>query len=248
MKIAVCDDSMEDLLKIEKLLLKYRAHHPDRDFELEKFPNPSRLYHKISEGEMADLYLLDMLMPQRTGVDIGKQIRKCGGENVIIYITSSDDYALDAYSVHAIRYLLKPVQEEKLFEALDYGLSYTKIKKEPVYLVRTKNGLAQVPYSKIEYIENASRKLEVHLSNGEVLNSLFIRGTFEEELKEMEGQQNFLQIHKSFFINLDYVKQLTRDGMVMECGKQLPVSKAKAQKVKREYLLFVSGKCRSEGE
>lgn len=240
MKIAICDDSIKDLLNIEKLLLKYQTQYPDRPFELEKYSDPSRLFHKITEGSLADIYILDMLMPRRTGLDLGRQIRKTGNKNVIIYITSSQDYALDAYDVHAARYLLKPVDEGSLFEALDHALSFTKAKTEPTYMLKTKKGLQPVAYSKIEYIENAGRKLEVHLSDGTLLKSLFIRASFEMEIQELTERRNFLQIHKSFLVNLDYVKQLTADSAIMNSGRQLPISRAKAPKVKREYLLFVS--------
>ncbi|MDE6846493.1 MAG: LytTR family DNA-binding domain-containing protein [Lachnospiraceae bacterium] len=242
MKITICDDSIKDLLEIEKLLLKYKTLYSNRDFELEKFSDPCKLYNKISEGKLSDIYLLDMLMPGRTGIDLGNQIRLSGSESVIIYITSSNDYALDAYGVHAIRYLLKPLDEDKLFEALDYALSYTKVKMEPTYLIKTKNGLIQQPYSRIEYVENVNRRLEIHMVDGEILKSLFIRRSFEEEVQEITEKRNFQQIHKSFVVNFDYVKQLTQDSVIMESGIQLPVSKAKAANVKREYLLFVSGK------
>lgn len=244
MKITICDDSIKDLLHIEKLLLKYKSLHPDKDFTLEKFSDPSRLYHKISEGALTDIYILDMLMPNRTGIDLGNLIRTAGSESVIIYITASDDYALAAYEVHAVRYLLKPVDEGKLYEALDYALSYTASRTEPMYLIKTKDGLVQRPCSGIEYIESVNRKLEVHLSDGELLQSLFIRKSFEEEVLELAKRDNFQQIHKSFLVNFHYIKQLTPDSVIMESGIRLPVSKAKAAEVKREYLLFVSGKYR----
>ena len=82
----------------------------------------------------------------------------------------------------------------------------------------------------------------MHLVSGEILKSLFIRQSFEEETREIAQMRNFLQVHKSFLVNLDHVKRLTVDSIIMESGRQLPVSKTKAAKVKREYLLFVSGK------
>lgn len=159
MKITICDDSIKDLLDTEKLLLKYKTQYPDKDFEVEKYTDPSRLFQKIAEGRLTDIYILDMLMPKRTGIDLGRQIRMSGSENIIIYITSSEDYALDAYEVRAVRYLLKPLDEVRLFEALDYALSYTMAKTGPTYMIRTKNGLLSRAYSKIEYIESAARKL-----------------------------------------------------------------------------------------
>lgn len=242
MKITVCDDSIKDLLDIEKLLIKYRNRYPDKAFELEKYSDPSRLYHRITEGKLTDIYILDMLMPRRTGLDLGRQIRATGNDNVIIYITSSEDYALDAYEVRAVRYLLKPVDEGRFFEALDYALSYTNAKAEPTYMIKTKNGLLPMAYSKIEYIESAGRKLEIHLSGGKLLKTLYIRTSFEEEVQALIEHGEFLQIHKSFLVNLDYVQQLTADSIIMSSGKQLPVSRAKAPKVKRDYLLFISEK------
>lgn len=246
MKVIICDDNVMDLQIIEELLLRYKSLHTDRVFELEKYTDPSRLYQKIAEGKKADLYILDMLMPKWTGIELGTLIRKCGGESIIIYLTSSDDFALDAYGVHAIRYLLKPIEAEKLFEALDYGMFLLEERNETeaVYLVKTAEGLAKTPYSQIEYIENANRKLEVHLVGGSILKSIFIRRSFEKEIEELAAERNFLQVHKSFLVNLDHVRQLGAGVMIMESGRQIPVSKAKAAAVKREYLLFVSGKYR----
>lgn len=76
MKIVICDDNIQDLMKIEEMVLKYKMLHPDRNIELQKFSNPLRLYHSISEGNLADIYILDMLMLELTGIDLGSQIRK----------------------------------------------------------------------------------------------------------------------------------------------------------------------------
>lgn len=244
MKVVICDDSIEDMLKIEKLVIKYKEMEPGRDFELEKFSDAALLYQRILEGELADIYILDMIMPSRSGIDIGSLLRSPGRGGTIIFITSSDDFALDAYGVHAVRYLLKPVEEEQLHEALDYALSHADVRRDPVYLVKTREGVAQAPYSRIEYIENAARRLEVHMAGGETLKSIFIRRSFDEEIGEVARERNFLQVHKSFLVNLDFVKRMTQEGIAMECGRELPVSRNRAAQVKREYLLYVSEKYR----
>lgn len=244
MKIVICDDSIEDMLKIEKMLMKYMEIYSTTDIETEKFSDALKLYHKIQKGELADIYILDMIMSEKNGIDIGTQIRKVGKENVIIYITSSDDYALEAFGVHAVRYLLKPVSEENFFEALAYAVSYTKVKKDSIFLVKTREGLVSIPYSQIEAIENVSRKLEIHMRNGEVVKSIFIRKSFDEEVGEMMHDRSFLLVHKSYLINLNYVKKLERYDVIMENGQRIPVSKTRTAEVKKEYLLFVAEKYR----
>lgn len=240
MKIVVCDDDEEDLAKIERLLTSYRQANSNIKLDIEKFLDAETLYQKIQTEDLADIYILDMIMSKKTGIDIGSEIRRIGRESVIVYITSSDDFAFQAYGVRAIRYLLKPVSEEQFFEALDYALSLTKTEKELIYSVKTKNGLVAVPYSKIEYIENYSRVLNICLTDGELIKSIFIRKSFNEEIKEIAEDKNFIQVHKSFLINMRYVNKLTQKTVLMESGKSIPVSKNRAADVKKEYLLFVT--------
>lgn len=240
MKVVICDDNIQDLAGIKNLLIKYREYCPKADFEVEKFSDAVKLSDKIQKNELADIYVLDMIMSEKTGIDIGNQIRRTGSGGVIIYITSSDDFALDAYDVHAVRYLLKPVSEERFFEAMDYALSCTRMKTEPVYLVRTKEGMISLPYSRIEYIEHCSRHLEIYLTDGECIQSIFIRRSFDAEIEELLNDKGFIRVHKSFLVNLKYIKQLLSGGALMEGGSKVPISRARAAEVKQEYLRYVS--------
>lgn len=240
MKVAICDDSIEDLMEIEHILAKYNEKNPNINLEIQKFSDALQLYVKIQEKELADLYILDMLMPEKSGIDLGNKIRRCGSEKTIIYITSSDEFALDAYDVHAIRYLLKPIRESQLYEALDYAFTCSEVSSGPRYLVRTRQGLVSVPYSRIEYIENSSRMLAVHMVDGEIIKSIFIRSSFDTEVGELISEGSFMQVHKSFLINKRYVKRLNGDCVILESGDRVPISKKRAADVKREYLLYIS--------
>lgn len=244
MKVTICDDSIEDLRKIEKLLQKYIDLNNSAHFEITKYSDPGKLTQDISNRQFADIYILDMIMSNQTGIDIGRQLRKTGCQNPIIYITLSDDYALDAYHIHAVRYLLKPLNETDLFEAMDYAISCGEVKNSPVYLIKTKDGLISAPYAKIEYIENVSRTLDVHLTDGRNIKSIFIRKSFDDEISELLQDRCFIQAHKSYIINLNCVKQLTLESVIMESGKQIPVSKTRAASVKKAYLAFIAGQYR----
>ena len=240
MKVVICDDCIRDLHNVEKLLEKYRESVAGIRFEIEKFSDACILYDRISEGKLADIYVLDMIMSERSGIDIGSLLRRVGSEGVIIYLTSSDDFALEAYGVHAARYLLKPVSEKDFFEAMEFALSYNKVNEEILFPVKTKMGTVSVPYSKIEYIENYSRMLNVHLMDGSSIKSIFIRKSFDEEIRQISGDRSFLRVHKSFLINMNHIKKLEYGNILMEIGRRIPFSKTMAADVKKEYLLFIS--------
>lgn len=123
---------------------------------------------------------------------------------------------------------------------MNFARSYTRIHKEHLFLVKTREGTLSVSYSRIEYIENYSRTLNVYLNDGENIRSIFIRKSFDEEIREIAGDKSFLQVHKSFLINMKYVKKLEQSEIVMESGKRIPVSKTRATDVKRTYLQFLS--------
>lgn len=243
MKIIVCDDSKEDLAGINGLLAKYKQINAGARFDVLQFTDSNTLYQKIPEEEHGNIYILDMIMENKTGIDLGSLIRGIDGQSIIIYITSSDDYALEAYHVHAIRYLLKPIREELFFEALDYALAdLSKTKKDVMYQIKTKKGLVSIPYARIEYIENYSRTLHIYLTDQSTIQSIFIRKSFDEEIRQLTQDKRFLQVHKSFLVNMDHINQLTPKTIIMESGKDIPVSKAKAADVKKKYLLFISEK------
>lgn len=71
MKIVVCDDSMVDLEKIRGLLTIYKERHKAIQLETEYFTDSAKLYRWIQAGAQGDIYILDMIMSQRTGIDIG---------------------------------------------------------------------------------------------------------------------------------------------------------------------------------
>ncbi|MCM1411986.1 MAG: LytTR family DNA-binding domain-containing protein [Lachnospiraceae bacterium] len=240
MTVAVCDDSIEDLTELKRLLTKYMETNQNTRYEIEPFCEAVELYQKIQEKDFADIYILDMIMSEKTGIDIGTLIRNSGNESVIIYITSSDDFAMEAYGVHAVRYLLKPINEKQVFEALDHACSLTKPERETMYLIKTKNGPIAVPYSQIEYIENYSRILHIGLTDGKHIKSIFIRKSFYDNIREIAQDKRFIQPHQSFLVNMSHVDKLAQDCMILKSGKSIPISRKKAAQVKKEYLLFVS--------
>lgn len=240
MKITICDDSIEDLINTEKLLIHYKEVNSHINFEIEKYSDSNKLYQIIEDKKISDIYYLDMLMPNKSGIDLAQLIRKKHKYPVIIFTTSSEDFALDAYQVHAGRYLVKPYGEKAFFESLDYALSCLEAKKEPLYLLKTQEGLVSIPYSRIEYIENASRSLYVYLTDGGVLKSVLIRKSFESEVEELINYNYFLQVHKSFIVNMEYVEKLGQENIIMESGNCIPVSKKKLPEVKRQYLFYIT--------
>ena len=244
MKIIWCDDSGYDIRQGEKLLTEYLEKRQLKEIELVKYSDAEKLYKDIEKEQNGQIYILDMLMPEYDGISIGKLIREKQKAAVIIYVTSSEEYALQAYDVQAQRYLLKPLQKERFEEALDYALSITQEKPEPVYLINTTDGKHSVPYNQIEYIEYVSRKIYVNLINGKVYKSKFLRESFEENISELMNDCRFIQIHKSYVVNMEHIEKYLTNQVVMLSGSEINISKSRQKEMKRFYLEYLANRGR----
>lgn len=112
-KIAVCDDDSQVLLRVLSKLAAYREQR-QADLSCQGFENAVDLLASM-ERENYDLLFLDVLMPGLSGIQAAREIRQKNENIKIVFLTSSPEYAVESYSVQATNYLLKPATEERLF-------------------------------------------------------------------------------------------------------------------------------------
>ena len=118
MKFTICDDNNSDLQAIETLVNKYSIQN-NININIEKHNHPDVLLKHISfKPEEYQVFLLDIVM-QKNGIDLAHEIRKHIIDPIIVFQTSSKEFAIDAFGVRAFDYLLKPLDEKQVFSCLD---------------------------------------------------------------------------------------------------------------------------------
>jgi two-component system LytT family response regulator len=179
-----------------------------------------------------DILFLDISMPQKTGIDILELVPELKSE--VIFVTAHSEYALNAFKYFAAGYILKPVKDTVLTKTIDKALeriSYKKLvaqKKLEQHNAKNRiaipnnNGLDYFNLTDILYFEATSRYTKATTSTSEILSSYSI-GKFKEIL---DGNTQFYQVHRSFIVNLDFVKRYERNGtIIMSDGYEIPVAK-----------------------
>ena len=116
MRIAVCDD--EELFRIEFKNVLDKAL-VNVDYDIDTFSGGSSLYEAFLKSPF-DLVFLDIEMPGIDGITLAKRLRAISENVHIVFLTSHIEYALEGYEVNALRYLVKPVDMNKLGEVLKY--------------------------------------------------------------------------------------------------------------------------------
>lgn len=240
LKIATCDDTKNDLTLLETLITAYQIQHPELDIQTYNFSNGDALLFALDTEKHFDLYILDVLMPEMTGISLGKKIRAIHSDAVLIYTTASKDYAIDAFSVYAFQYLLKPVSNSDFNEMMNRFLAKSEIETAKSFLVKTKGETVNVFYNSISYIECRGHLISFILTDKTVITSNHIRIPFTEYSSPILKDSRFLITHKSYIVNLDFVQKMTNQNFTMLNGETVPISRKNYSDAKQKYLNHIS--------
>ncbi|MEG0897442.1 MAG: LytTR family DNA-binding domain-containing protein [Ruthenibacterium sp.] len=240
LEIAICDDDMTDLQQIETAVAAYQAENASAQISVYSTQSPAALAEKIAHGERSDIYILDLMMPEIDGISLGKIIRNSGCCAPIIYITSSNEHAFEAYGVCALRYLMKPVAQADMFAALDFARHNLAQHSVKHFHVKTKEGIQKIAVADIVCVENIQRSMQFTMQDGTKVNSVCNRESFETHLAPLLADDSFAQPHKSFLVHMKFVQSLQPDTLLLDSGLHVPISRNYASDLKRRYLKYLA--------
>lgn len=240
LRIAVCDDQPRELDIISEYIKEYLTIHP-WEAEMKKFAHPDTLLTAI-ETESFHLYILDIVMPMVSGLELGQSIRRISREAQIVYITTEPGYALDAYAVNPLHYLIKPIQKQALFSTLELAFSKVDFGREITATVKIKEGLRTLSADQIACCEYKNHAVHYTLIGGEQVKTTTLSCSFAEHITPLLRDARFLSPHVSFALNMSRVEKLTREGFYLREGGFVPVSARQYAAVRNAYLNYRLGR------
>ena len=236
MNIAICDDQINELEHILKLLNMWQESH-NTILQCKTFRNAGELL-TAARKERFTLYLLDVMMPGTDGLATAREIRTFDEVAEIVFLSSSPDFAYASYGVHALDYLLKPIQPENLSPILN-RLTQRETEPQDGLLLKYGATLIHVLFSQIVYVEVLNKHLSYHLTDGTVKE---IPGSLNQCEPLLLSRPEFRRIYRSYIVNLLKVAEISPTTVKTISGKELPVSRGLYHELQKDYveLLFSS--------
>lgn len=234
LRIAICDDMLDQLALLTSFTQEYIEAHK-LSAVIRQFSHPDALL-TACETEMFHIYLLDMVMPMVSGLEVGQSIRLASRGAQIIYITTEPGYALDAYAVNPLHYLIKPIQRAQLFSVLALAVSKLNLCSEVTITVKTKAGLRTLAAGQIAWCCYQNRAARYTLLDGEQVETTTLSISFAEHTAPLLRDPRFLSPHIAFVLNMSRVEKLTREGFTLRDGGFIPVSSRQYTAVREAYL------------
>ena len=175
---------------------------------------------------------IDFAGKRYNGIDIARKLRIFREDAVIVFVTNYIEYAPEGYEVNAFRYVLKSDIREKLPQYLPEVLEQLRNEKQTLR-IQISGEVIDIPLSEIRYIESEKHTVIVHTLRKDY--------TYYSSLAALEEQlelKGFLRIHKSYLVNMNYLKRYQSQGAVLIDGTCLRVSEKSYAAQKKKYLFW----------
>lgn len=233
LKIAVCDDDKDSLALLCQLLDEYRACHLP-ELRYTPFSSAFGMLSAIECGQQFDVAILDVLMPNTNGIQAAEEIRRKNEGMEIIFVSSSAEFAVDSYSVRAKNYILKPVDRQKFFGAMDQMIATMPADSQRSFWVRDKDGgISRIIPSRLIYCEVIRKDILFHMFDA---HTVTCRKSLIELLNDLGENDVFFQPHRSYLVNMDYVQRVTKTELILTGGISIPLSRSKSAQAMEAFI------------
>ncbi|OUP84146.1 DNA-binding response regulator [Lachnoclostridium sp. An169] len=232
-KTAVCDDEKGAALACEKIA-RETLQKCGCSFEITIYTQSRNLLSDIADdGYFYDLLLLDIEMPELSGMEMAEKIRRYLPNVRIIFTTSHLEYAIDAFELSIFRYVPKNELETRLAPAVAEAARLISLESGKEYLIQTGNRMERIPYRDICYIVRDGK------------NSCFItergvskvRKSLQKVYEELDNTE-FIFIDRGCIVNLIHVMRISGGMAVLKNGEELPISRSHVQEVREQINRF----------
>ncbi|WP_343728290.1 LytTR family DNA-binding domain-containing protein [Duganella sp.] len=199
----------------------------------------------------AEVIFLDIQMPHESGLALARELSRLAAPPLIIFVTAYNTHALDAFEVHALDYLLKPIDDQRLAQAVTraaamlayrHGDGYrnalrnyaavTQPAHAEVLSVRSVGHIEQIRVSDVLWLQSAGNYVELHLAARTVLHRMPL-----SRLERLLAPADFLRVHRTVIVRRDQLRRLSALGdgryqLALACGAQLAVSERYVRELK----------------
>ncbi|MBR3235530.1 MAG: response regulator transcription factor [Atopobiaceae bacterium] len=215
--IDIVDDLASDRERLAKDLREYFDQRPI-NLDLREYESAEQALVAFEAGKTQVMFL-DICMDGMSGIQLAERIRQADQRVLIIFLTTSPEYAFDAFPVHPFDYLMKPYEVERLHAVLSEAMRALEMEEQTI-AIRVPRDTHEVPLSKLCAIESRGHSVEVHLTDGQTLRSIM---TFAEIEKLLADDARFLRCNRGVIVNMDQVLRLDRDMFKMRDGTIFPL-------------------------
>ena len=222
-EFAICDD---EPFARDDLAGRIAEYMGTRSYRIISFASGEAV---LDSGKTFDVLFLDLQMGGLGGMETAKRLREQGYQGILVFITVLKESVFDAFAVEAFDYLVKPLDGRRFRQTMDRAVQ--SLGHETNLVLRKGTACRVVPFSQIIYGEVLGRKIYLHKRGGETID-------YYEALDDLErrADSRFFRCHRSYLVNLDYVRGCKAGAVLLSEGGEIPVSRLRERALAQALL------------
>ena len=230
-KFAICDDEPLMAQELAGHLVDYMKENLITAYSLSSFSDGRALLDAI---DRFDVIFLDIQMEQPDGMETAKLLRRRGDHSLLVFVTVLKELVFDAFQVEAYDYLLKPLDRARFKQTMERVLRSLDRKTAEDIVIQRGTGCEVVLLSDIVYCEVLGRKIYLHKHDGTVSD-------YYDKLEDLERRVDgrFFKCHRSYLVNLDYVRGCQDGQVLLFQGERIPASRLRERELTQALLRYM---------
>ncbi|WP_300688615.1 LytTR family DNA-binding domain-containing protein [uncultured Oscillibacter sp.] len=230
-KFAICDDEPLMAQELAGHLADYMKENLITAYSVSSFSDGRALLDAI---DRFDVIFLDIQMEQPDGMETAKLLRQRGDHSLLVFVTVLKELVFDAFQVEAYDYLLKPLDRARFKQTMERVLRSLDRKTAEDIVIQRGTGCEVVLLSDIVYCEVLGRKIYLHKHDGTVSD-------YYDKLEDLERRVDgrFFKCHRSFLVNLDYVRGCQDGQVLLAQGGRIPASRLRERELTQALLRYM---------
>lgn len=234
-RIALCDDEEKVLDEVSAYISKYAEKKEQQSSEVFRFNSARTLLSALDDGKAFDIFVLDVYIGEEMGTELAKSIRKRGIESPVMFLTTSVEHAPQGYETGTLRYLIKPIDPKKFYEAMDAAFRQAEKLGERRIKLKTEIGVEHINARHILYSEAHDHYQHVMLDNGRQIK---VRMTVAELYATLMKNDGFARVGSAYIVNLRNIKNVSTSEVRLYNGTGIPIPRGKHTAVKKAFWDF----------
>lgn len=228
--IVICDDEKYMSDKIRTMVSDF-FRRKNMEIEISQFTSGEEL---LKYDRSIDILFLDIQMNGIDGMETARKLRNRKFKGFLIFITVLEEMVYQSFEVQAYDYLVKPIEERHFEKTMERLMDSMRNAGEACLLVQKGYESRIISFDDIVFCEIIDRKVYLHLVSSEVVD-------FYERIEKLETKldSRFFRCHRSFLINLKYLKSYKNGTAYMENGKEIPVSRLRSKEFSSVILRYM---------
>lgn len=236
--IAICDDEKEQIVLTQSAVKRFFAETETDDYQIKSFTSPFSFLDHYDNGNHPDIAFLDVCMPWMQGTAVAREIRSQHDATQIVFLTISDEYAVEAFALHAAHYLTKPFTQDQFDDAMRQALRNLPQKEPPSIACQSKGGSVHlVQIDEITYIESRSHTQCIHTGSGIVFEEQQTLGGVFEKLEGIAPGQ-FIIPYRGVIVNQKAIRQIETEHLILKDSTRIPIARRGYRKLRAAYFDF----------